>query len=148
MQSGNLKERILEKLSRIKDPEIPSISILDLGIIHDIKILEDKVIVEIKKTYTNCVALDLIKLSIENDLRDMNIKNFEVVWIYSPPWRSSDITLKGKIALKEAGICPPDEEVCPYCNSKNVVLTSEFGPTRCRMIYYCNNCKNPFEKFR
>ncbi|MCX7947122.1 MAG: phenylacetate-CoA oxygenase subunit PaaJ [candidate division WOR-3 bacterium] len=138
----------MEKISRIKDPEIPTISILDLGIIHDIKVLENKVIVEIKKTYTNCIALDLIKLSIENDLKDMNINDFEVVWVYSPPWRSSDITPRGKIALKEAGICPPDEETCPYCNSKNVVLKSEFGPTRCRMIYYCNNCKNPFEKFR
>ncbi|MEO0218030.1 MAG: phenylacetate-CoA oxygenase subunit PaaJ, partial [candidate division WOR-3 bacterium] len=85
---------------------------------------------------------------IENDLKEMDIKNFEVRWIYSPPWRSSDISEKGRKALKEAGICPPDEEQCPYCDSKNVKLMSEYGPTRCRMIYYCNDCKNPFEKFR
>jgi len=148
MQSGNIKDLILEKISNIKDPEIPTISIIDLGLLHSIKIENDKVIVEIKKTYSGCPALDLIKLSIENYLKDLNIKNYEVRWIYYPVWKSSDISEKGKKALKEAGICPPDEERCPYCGSENVRLESEFGPTKCRMIYYCNNCKNPFEKFR
>ncbi len=146
-QTDNLKDTILSKISKMRDPEIPTISILDLGIIKDIRI-EDKVIIEIKKTYSGCVALDLIKLSIENYLKELGIKNFEVRWVHSPPWRSSDISEEGKKALKKAGICPPDEEQCPYCNSRNVRLESEFGPTRCRAIYYCNDCKNPFEKFK
>jgi ring-1,2-phenylacetyl-CoA epoxidase subunit PaaD len=148
MLSGDLKEKVLEKISKIKDPEIPTISILDLGLIYDIKLENEKLLVLIRKTYSGCPALDLIKKSIENYLKEMNIENFEVKWIYSPPWRSSDITENGRKALKEAGICPPDEERCPYCNSENVELKSEFGPTKCRMIYYCKNCKNPFEKIR
>ncbi len=147
MQNGNLREIILQRISKIKDPEIPTVSILDLGILNGIK-FDDKVIVEIKKTYSGCVALELIKLNIENDLRELGIKDFEVRWVYSPSWRSIDISEEGKKALKEAGICPPGEEQCPYCNSKNVRLESEFGPTRCRAIYYCSDCKNPFEKFR
>lgn len=148
MQSGDLKSIILDKISKIRDPEIPTITILDLGLIYDVKIDNEKIIVEIRKTYSSCPALELIKLSIENDLKEMGIKNYEVKWIYSPPWKSSDITPRGRKALKDAGICPPDEEACPYCNSKNVILQSEFGPTKCRMIYYCNDCKNPFEKIR
>jgi ring-1,2-phenylacetyl-CoA epoxidase subunit PaaD len=148
MPNGNLKTKIFEKISRIKDPEIPTISIIDLGILYDIDVRERDVIVKIRKTYSNCVALDLIKTSIENDLKEMGINNFVVEWIYDPPWTSKDLTENGKKALKEAGICPPGEEKCPYCGSENVRLESEMGPTRCRMIYYCNDCRNPFEKFR
>ncbi len=157
------KEYITHLLETVMDPEVPVLSVIDLGIIRDIKIEEDKVIFIITPTYSGCPAMDAISMNIKMILLENNITNFEIKTILSPAWTTDWMTENGKKKLKAFGIAPPNssqsvcspnsfikEEAiqCPHCNSYNTTLISSFGSTACKSLYKCADCKEPFDYFK
>ena len=151
-------DQIYEWLEEVKDPEIPVLSLIDLGVITDVSIGE-KVKIEMTPTFVGCPAIDYMKNDIIETLkkRDMDV----VVEVnFRKPWSSDNISEKGKQALKGYGLAPPpsrqlftDLEIlenaqCPRCNQNDTELKNPFGPTLCRAIYYCNTCKEAFEQFK
>ena len=154
------KEDILHWLEVVKDPEIPVISLLDLGVITKIDIdSEGKVTVDMTPTFAGCPAMDYMKKEVEEVLHEKGLE-YQVNISYEIPWSSNRITEKGRKALKNFGLAPPqkyqlipdldilERTPCPYCDSSNTELKSPFGPTLCRSLHYCHNCKQAFEQFK
>ncbi|WP_445664575.1 1,2-phenylacetyl-CoA epoxidase subunit PaaD [Fodinibius sp. AD559] len=159
------KEDIWDLLSEVKDPEIPVLSIIELGIAREVTIDDNKVIVRITPTYSGCPAMKAIEQEIEKTLQVNGIQNFEVVKDFSETWTTDWMPDEAKQKLKEYGIAPPgktdkDDDFlknlkgssrvisCPYCDSTNTELQSEFGSTACKSQYYCHDCDEPFEHFK
>ncbi|WP_377891367.1 1,2-phenylacetyl-CoA epoxidase subunit PaaD [Alkalihalobacillus sp. R86527] len=150
------RKKVLEKLDTVKDPEIPSVSVVDLGIIYDVKVDGGRVEVEAMPTFSGCPALDIIKRDIKNAIETIEgITSVEVKYIREPIWTTARVTDKGRVQLKEFGIAPPDEKIgsewrvpCPYCDSVYTTMDNIFGPAACRSILYCKSCKNPFEAMK
>jgi ring-1,2-phenylacetyl-CoA epoxidase subunit PaaD len=152
------KEKIYEWLEEVKDPEIPVLSLVDLGVIADV-IIEDGVKIILTPTFVGCPALDLMKDEIVQVLKKNGIEKIEVEVSYHKPWSSDLISERGRNALRQFGIAPPTGEVitdlelleqvaCPRCNGTNTTLKTPFGSTLCRAIHYCNTCKEAFEQFK
>lgn len=150
-------------LEEIKDPEIPVLSIVDLGIVRDVAIEDERVDVTITPTYTGCPAMDMIAASIKMELLSRGYKAVQVKLVISPAWTTDWMTEKGKQQLKEYGIAPPnprqqvcndklfapDEAVqCPHCESWHTRRISEFGSTACKALYQCEDCQEPFDYFK
>jgi ring-1,2-phenylacetyl-CoA epoxidase subunit PaaD len=151
------KNAIYAYLEEIKDPEVPVLSIMDLGIVRDVVLHEDnEVEVIITPTYNGCPAMDMIAASIRIMLSTLGIKKFKVTQALSPAWTTDWMSEEGKRKLKEYGIAAPDKRFaiardgveCPLCNSTNTTLLSEFGSTACKALYQCNECKEPFDYFK
>lgn len=155
------KETIYEWLEEIPDPEIPVVSILDLGIVRDVKINEEKTTVIITPTYTGCPAMDIIAMQIRMSLLGRGVKNLDIEMQLEPAWTTDWISEAGKEKMKKFGIAPPkrnssqhlglfedDEVECPHCHSHNTALISRFGATSCKAMYSCLDCKEPFEHFK
>ncbi|WP_335869592.1 1,2-phenylacetyl-CoA epoxidase subunit PaaD [Bacillus sp. 2205SS5-2] len=153
-----LKETIIKTLQQVKDPEIDSISIVELGMVETILVQGQEVEVHLLPTFMGCPALDIIKRNVETALNERKeIKNVKVIFLHSPPWTSDRISEVGREKLKEFGIAPPPrffEDIgswhvdCPFCGSTYTTLDNLFGPTACRSILYCKKCKNPFEAMK
>lgn len=168
-----LERQVWETLREVYDPEIPTISVVDLGIIHRVTATPEQVRVEILPTFVGCPALDAIRETIRQHLLDQQLAlDVSVGVTFAVPWSSDRITASGRERLREAGFAPPADAPsftantstivdlnplgqlrpplapCPYCHSKNTLLENRFGPTLCRSIYYCNNCRQPFEAFK
>jgi ring-1,2-phenylacetyl-CoA epoxidase subunit PaaD len=156
-------QSIWNYLEEIKDPEIPVLSIVDLGIVRDVSIDDQRVVVTITPTYTGCPAMDMIAASIKMELLARGYANVLVKFVISPAWTTDWMTEKGKQQLKEYGIAPPnprqqvcndklfapDEAVqCPHCESWRTHRISEFGSTACKALYQCDDCKEPFDYFK
>lgn len=151
-------DRLYEQLQKVKDPEIDSVSILELGMVQNVQYAKNHVLIEILPTFMGCPALDIIKNNIKQQLLTLDFINaVDVKFIYNPPWTSDRITEIGREKLKEFGIAPPpihfDETGewrvnCPYCDSSYTTFDNIFGPTACRSILYCGSCKNPFEAMK
>lgn len=149
-------KKVWEALNDIKDPEIPVLSITDLGIVRDIIISDDEVEVLITATYTGCPAMDMIAAAIRTELVVRGFKKIKVTTVYSPAWTTEWMTETGKQKLKAYGIAAPDKRFaipqdgveCPQCNSTNTKLLSEFGSTACKALYQCSDCKEPFDYFK
>ena len=146
-------EEILRILAEVKDPEIPVISIQDLGILREVKISDDEIEVIITPTYTGCPAMLEIQKDINNILKKEGINNFRITTVLSPAWSTDFMTEKGKSALREYGIAPPapgheDEIECPHCHSSNTRMISQFGSTACKALYKCDDCLEPFDYFK
>jgi ring-1,2-phenylacetyl-CoA epoxidase subunit PaaD len=152
---------ILHALEEVKDPEIPVISIVEMGIVRDVIVAEDGVIVKMTPTFSGCPALDVMRRDIEQRVRQMGIENVSVETVLHPPWTSDWITDEAREKLRQFGLAPPpqhggnlasvaflDVAECPRCRSKNTVIKNSFGPTLCRMIWYCNDCQDAFEQFK
>lgn len=147
-------------LQGVKDPEIPVLSVVDLGVISKIDISGDEVKVTITPTFVGCPAIDLMKEEITQALLTKGINKAAVDISYNPPWSSDLISDRGKEALKNFGLAPPspaalidDLEIlgnvsCPRCNNANTELKTPFGSTLCRAIHYCYSCKESFEQFK
>ncbi|EIT85822.1 phenylacetate-CoA oxygenase subunit PaaJ [Fictibacillus macauensis ZFHKF-1] len=158
MNSVNKQQRITEALATVKDPEIASVSIVDLGMIGDVHDENGVVTIHVLPTFTGCPALPIIKRDIVNAVSKLtDVNAVQVEFVYSPAWTTDRITEAGKAGLKEFGIAPPPaqhvlgepwEIDCPYCNSSYVTMENIFGPTACRSILYCRSCKNPFEAMK
>ena len=148
-------------LEEVKDPEIPVLSLNDLGVITGITIEDSgKVRVDMTPTFTGCPAMDVMKSDVEEVLRREGIEDFEVVLSFATQWNSNMISEKGRAALKKFGLAPPPQHnlivdieliehaKCPQCDSENTEMKSPFGPALCRSLHYCNNCHQAFEQFK
>ncbi len=138
-------------LAEVPDPEIPVLSVVDLGIIHRVTVGPDAIEVAILPTFVGCPALDLIRASIGDHLGARFGRPVRVATTFEVPWTSERISDVGRMALREAGIAPPDaaEDIrCPFCASAHVVMDSAFGPTQCRSLFYCRDCRQPFEALK
>ena len=154
---------IWEFLSEIPDPEIPVISIAELGVLRKVEIIDTKVIVTITPTYTGCPAMKTFEDDITSKLVENNISNFEILTVQSPAWTTDWITEEAREKLRKFGIAPPikgtaDKGIlfssasksvpCPLCKSENTDLKSQFGSTACKALYQCNDCLEPFDYFK
>ncbi len=147
------KDHIYQILEAVTDPEIPVITITDLGIVRDVLITDDFVEVIITPTYSGCPAMLEIEKNIHNELKKEGIDNFKITTVLSPAWTTEWMSEKGKQKLQEYGIAPPNptdpENIsCPQCGSINTQLLSEFGSTACKSLFKCNDCLEPFDYFK
>ena len=147
------KEHVQEIIEEVKDPEIPVVSIYDLGILRDVKVENGFVEVVITPTYTGCPAMLEIERDINNALKREGINDFKITTVLSPAWSTDFMTERGKANLKEYGIAPPnptnEEDIeCPNCGSRNTKLLSQFGSTACKSLFKCNDCLEPFDYFK
>lgn len=158
-----MKNRIMDILSTIPDPEVPVLSILDLGIVRDVLVDEKgSVEVVITPTYTGCPAMDMIAATIKMELLTNGYQQPKITTVLSPAWTTDWMSEEGKQKLKEYGIAPPlpkqqvckqelfaEEAIqCPRCNSYHTTRVSEFGSTACKALYQCLDCKEPFDYFK
>lgn len=144
------RERVYEWLAEVPDPEIPVLSILDLGIVRDVKIGED-VTVSIAPTYSGCPATEVIEASVLSELSHHGVEAAKIERVLSPPWTTDWITDDGRKKLHAYGIAPPEknkEVACPRCDSLNCEKISEFGSTPCKAAWRCRDCLEPFEYFK
>jgi len=152
---------IMGYLEEICDPEIPVLSIVDLGIVRAIHLKKDiagdiEIEVVITSTYTGCPAMDMIATEIRVMLATLGFKKITVTQSLSPAWTTDWMTESGKQKLNAYGIAPPDKRfsipedgvACPQCNSLHTKLLSEFGSTACKALYQCGDCKEPFDYFK
>jgi len=157
------KEEVLRSLEEVCDPEVPVLSVTDLGIVRNIDMTDDKIVITITPTYTGCPAMDVISMNIRMKMLEKGFTNVEIKTILSPAWTTEWMTETAKQKLKAYGIAPPnpshsvcnlnafqeDEAVqCPHCNSYNTQLVSRFGSTACKALYRCNDCAEPFDYFK
>ncbi len=153
-------EAIWQALDEVKDPEIPVVSLVEMGIVREVEVTAEGVTVTMTPTFAGCPALHAMKADIEAKLTNLGVESVEVRQVLSPPWTSDWITEAARQKLKDFGLAPPqrhggqteilllDTAACPYCDSTNTTIKNTFGPTLCRAIYYCNNCQQPFEQFK
>lgn len=154
------REQIFDWLTEVPDPEIPVLSITDLGIVREITIGDD-VSVSLSPTYSGCPATEVIEQSVVNALRNRGIDNVRTKRSLSPPWTTDWISSAGREKLLAYGIAPPEEGggkralldgtrliACPRCESQASELISEFGSTPCKASYRCTECLEPFEYFK
>ncbi|MEH7391205.1 1,2-phenylacetyl-CoA epoxidase subunit PaaD [Bacillus sp. JJ1474] len=151
-------DNIIKVLHQVKDPEIDSISIVDLGMVERVTVDGSSVTIELLPTFMGCPALEIIRHNVVAEIKSQfAFELIDVQFIYHPPWTSDRITVKGREDLKEFGIAPPPKHIretgewqvnCPFCDSNYTTLDNLFGPTACRSILYCRTCKNPFEAMK
>ncbi len=144
------KKEILDLLSEIPDPEIPVITISELGILRDVIVNENEVEVIITQTYSGCPAMKQIENDIVAKLKENGIENVKMKMVYHPAWTTDWMSDEAKEKLRKFGIAPPTQRKvkCPHCSSENVELISQFGSTACKALYRCNECKEPFDYFK
>jgi ring-1,2-phenylacetyl-CoA epoxidase subunit PaaD len=149
------KQDIFSLLGAIPDPEIPVISIEELGILRGVELTTTGCEVTITPTYTGCPAMQMIEDQIREMLSDKNIGEIKIKTTYSPAWTTDWLSPEAKEKLKNYGISPPLSSLdtvsfiqCPNCNSFNTEVISNFGSTSCKGLYRCNDCKEPFDHFK
>ena len=156
-------QHIWDLLKEVPDPEVPVLSVVDLGIIRDVEILNEIIKVTITPTYSGCPAMDVISMQIRMTLLENGFPNVEIKTVLSPAWTTDWMSEQGKQKLKAYGIAPPtvrqqvchtnlfqQEEAieCPLCGSYNTRMISQFGSTACKALYQCNQCMEPFDYFK
>ena len=159
------RDEILAILDTVMDPEVPVLSVRELGIVRDVSIAGDgAVTVVVTPTYSGCPAIRVIEEDIERALHDAGIGDVRIETVYSPPWTSDWIPEPARAKLKAYGIAPPAPAAgatdlvqllraprtpqCPYCDSRDTEVRSEFGSTACKSICWCRSCGQPFEEFK
>lgn len=161
MVSKLTEDQIKTWLDEVKDPEIPVLSLNDLGVITGITIEDSgKVRVDMTPTFAGCPAMDVMTSDVEEVLKREGIEDFEVVLSFATQWNSNMISERGRAALKKFGLAPPSKHnlivdieliehaKCPQCDSKNTEMKTPFGPALCRSLHYCHNCHQAFEQFK
>ena len=155
------KKEIWKLLEEVKDPEVPVLSVIDLGVVRDVKVKEGKTEVLITPTYTGCPAMNVIEMDIRATLHSKGIQNIKVTTVLSPAWTTDWLSESGKQKLKAYGIAPPVGSVdkaeligeerhveCPQCSSTNTQMISQFGSTACKALHKCDDCLEPFDYFK
>ena len=163
------RERVLAALDDVKDPEIPVVSVVELGIIQAIAIDGCRVTVAITPTFSGCPALDLMRQEIRERVLALGATQVDVPVVLDPPWSTDRVDPAAWRRMQAIGLAPPpppvaryraDESLslqlaaptlavaCPFCGSSDTVLENAFGPTICRALHYCNSCQQPFEEFK
>ncbi|MEM9474966.1 MAG: 1,2-phenylacetyl-CoA epoxidase subunit PaaD [Pseudomonadota bacterium] len=139
-------------LDAVPDPEIPVISVVDLGIIRDVSREDERVVVTITPTYSGCPATSVIAMEVEAALRAHGLDEFELRRQIAPAWTTDWLSEKGRAKLEAYGIAPPQPaggpERCPHCGSGQVERISQFGSTPCKAQWRCRNCLEPFDYFK
>lgn len=142
---------IWDWLDQVPDPEIPVISLVDLGIIRDVEWVGETLVVTVTPTYSGCPATAVINMEIETKLRENGIEKLKLSQQLAPAWTTDWISAKGKLALENYGIAPPSARgpvCCPHCKSTNVSKISQFGSTPCKAQWRCDSCLEPFDFFK
>ena len=160
------EQEVRDALLDVMDPEIPNLSIVDLGVVRNIEVGESAITVELMPTFVGCPALEMMKEGVRERLGPLvGGRAIEVRVTLGEPWTTERITERGRQVLKSSGFAPPPPIAamparggsfipmmpvaqCPYCDSRNTIMDNAFGPTLCRAIYYCRNCRQPFEQFK
>ena len=156
------EQKIWQLLDEVKDPEVPVLSIIDLGIVRSVQMEDEQISIVITPTYSGCPALDVIQMDIRLKLIEKGYKNIFIKQSLSPAWTTDWMTEEGKRKLKDFGIAPPNaiqqfcsaemfqQEVvqCPRCNSFQTEAISQFGSTACKAMYRCLECKETFDYFK
>ncbi len=156
------EQKIWKILDEVKDPEVPVLSIIDLGIVRSVNAGDEQVAVNITPTYSGCPAMDVIQMDIRLKLLEKGYKNISINQSLSPAWTTDWMTEEGKRKLKAYGIAPPNPKQqfcspemfqqeavqCPRCNSLHTEVISSFGSTACKALYRCLDCKEPFDYFK
>ena len=155
---------VWDALAEVPDPEIPVVSVVDLGIVHSVELDGERLRVELLPTFVGCPALDVIRDAVAARLAGMAAE-VQVEMTFAEPWTSERITADGRRKLRESGFAPPGPQphaegplfatiatrpqaACPWCGSRDTALENPFGPTLCRAILWCNRCRQPFEQFK
>lgn len=156
------RKEIFSLLNEIPDPEIPVISIVELGVIRDVQVNGKNIDVTITPTYSGCPAMKQMEDDVRKKLKDNGFENVKLNTIYNPPWTTDWLSKEAKQKLQDYGIAPPEESTsdksfltnkpkhitCPRCKSKNTVMVSQFGSTACKALYKCNDCLEAFDYFK
>ena len=161
---GTRERRVWDALAAFPDPEIPAIGLVDLGVIGEVRIGPEVVHVELLPTFVGCPAIEVMRDQIQERLTALGVADrVDVEVTYATPWTSERISAAGREQLRRSGFAPPvmtagpaglDELAvlpiaeCPYCGSRNTTIDNPFGPTLCRAIYHCTDCRQPFEQFK
>ncbi|MDX1515937.1 MAG: 1,2-phenylacetyl-CoA epoxidase subunit PaaD [Woeseiaceae bacterium] len=158
--SAVTREQVLDCLSRVPDPEIPILTITDLGIVRDVEI-DDEVVVQLSPTYSGCPATEVIEQSVIDALHRAGVDRVRIRRTLSPPWTTDWLSDAGRRKLRDYGIAPPvraagkrallsagHDIACPRCSSTRTTRVSEFGSTPCKAAYRCSDCLEPFEYFK
>ncbi|MFZ7091068.1 1,2-phenylacetyl-CoA epoxidase subunit PaaD [Primorskyibacter sp. 2E233] len=144
--------QVWEWLDAVPDPEIPAISLVDLGIIRDVAWQDDTLNVTVTPTYSGCPATSIINLDIETALRDHGIEKIKLERQLSPAWTTDWLSEKGRAKLEAYGIAPPQPaggpKRCPRCGGDNLEKLSQFGSTPCKAQWRCTDCLEPFDYFK
>lgn len=157
-----VEQQVLELVGNIPDPEIPVLTLSDLGVIRGVLVDDNRVTVDVSPTYSGCPATEFIEASIVNVLTEVGFSNVSTKRVLTPPWTTDWISDAGRDKLRTYGIAPPDEAAeskralfqhdleiaCPRCQSNDTGRVSEFGSTPCKASYKCNACLEPFEYFK
>jgi ring-1,2-phenylacetyl-CoA epoxidase subunit PaaD len=156
-------DQVYAWLQEVPDPEIPVLSVVDLGVVREVSWDGDACVVVITPTYSGCPAMRVIEDEIVGALERHGVADVRVRTVYSPAWTTDWMTERAKAKLEAYGIAPPGRPDssdlvtlrrsprvvrCPYCKSLDTKLQSEFGPTACKAIYTCSACRQPFELFK
>lgn len=154
-------KEIWQYMEEVFDPEVPVLTVVDLGVVRNIVVEGELCKVTITPTYSGCPAMKRIEDDIIEKLAEKGIDQVEVDLVLSPAWTTDWLTEKGRVKLKDYGIAPPENEVdksvlfadptivpCPKCDSKDTRLISQFGSTACKAHYQCNDCLEPFDYFK
>ena len=164
MAARPLESAVWAALHDVHDPEIPTISVVDLGVVRSVETGDGSVRVELLPTFVGCPAIEVMRTAVEERLREF-ADDVDVDISFAEPWTSDRITEEGRSALRAAGFAPPPPSIpgdrgtlsmlptlpvaeCPYCGSRRTSLQNAFGPTLCRAIYHCADCRQPFEQFK
>ena len=149
-------------LETVYDPEVPVLTVIDLGIVRDVKFIDDEIEIIITPTYSGCPAMDMIATNIRMAFLENGFSKVKITSVLSPAWTTDWMSEEGKQKLKEYGIAPPNPKQqackqdlfagesiqCPHCNSWHTHRVSEFGSTACKALYQCDDCKEPFDYFK
>jgi ring-1,2-phenylacetyl-CoA epoxidase subunit PaaD len=160
LSDADLRQRAWDAAARVVDPEIPVLTIADLGVLREVTIHDGQVEVAITPTYSGCPAMNMIQLEIELALQREGFLNPKVRTVLSPAWTTDWMSEDGRRKLKEYGIAPPLAASsrralfgvqlvrCPQCGSEDTEVLSEFGSTSCKALWRCRNCREPFDYFK
>tara|TARA_Y100001934_G_C12379149_1_gene791198 strand:+ start:4422 stop:4901 length:480 start_codon:yes stop_codon:yes gene_type:complete len=157
-----MTETIWNILKNVADPEIPVLTVVDMGVVREVEVEDQKIIVSITPTYSGCPAMNEIESNIRWALEEEGYNKVEIKTLISPPWTTDWMTDEGKAKLQEYGIAPPEgssadksvlfgeakKVMCPRCKSRNTTMVSQFGSTACKALYKCEDCKEPFDYFK
>lgn len=161
------RDEILDMLQEVKDPEIPAVSVIEMGMVREVVVSNTHVKVVITPTYSGCPAMGWIHKEIRNVLENAGISNLLIETRLSPAWTTDWMSAETKLKLKKSGIAPPQNltkdvdgsdlfniikvpsaVICPFCDSENTKMISEFGSTACKSLHYCNSCLQGFDHFK
>ena len=160
LSDADLRQRAWDAAAQVVDPEIPVLTIADLGVLRDVAIRNGQVEVAITPTYSGCPAMNMITLEIELALQREGFCNSKVRTVLSPAWTTDWMSEDGRRKLREYGIAPPQastsrralfgeqQVACPQCGSANTEVLSEFGSTSCKALWRCKSCREPFDYFK